>query len=132
MHKNADVAQYEIDFETFHRWTEDVCDEEEILVKKIYDKIISRTSGVLSLEDYVDTLTIMNSNDILDQIEFFIKVFNSKDKEVFNYKDILEICKISIKRLIRNKNNEETKSVVLELAYYLAEYILKNTKKIKM
>ena len=125
MHTNADVVQYGIDFETFHRCTEDICDEEEILVKKIYDKINSGTSGVLSLEDYVDALTTMNSNDILDQIEFFMRVFNSKDKDVFNYKDILEICKISIKRLIRSKNNEETENVVLELGNYLAEYIFK-------
>ena len=125
MHSNADLMQYGIDFETFHRCTEDLCEEEELLVKKIFDKINSGTSGVLSLEDYVDALTIMNSNDILDQIEFFMRIFNSKDKEVFNYEDILGICKISIKRLIKGKNNEETENVVMELGSFLAEYILK-------
>ena len=125
MHANSNVVQYGIDFETFHRCTEDICYEEEILAKKIFDKINSGTSGILSLEDYVDALTTMNSNDILDQIEFFMRVFNSKDKKYFNYEDILEICKISIKRLIKGKNNEETESIVLELGIFLAEYIFK-------
>ena len=123
MHINADVVQYGIDFETFHRCTEDLCEEEEFLVKKIFDKINSGTSGVLCLEDYVDALTIMNSKNILDQIEFFMRIFNSRDKEAFNYKDILEICKISIKRLIKSKKNEEVDKVVLELGIFLAEYI---------
>ena len=125
MHANADVVQYGIDFETFHKCTEDICEEEEFLAKKIFNKINSGTSGVLSLEDYVDALTIMNSNDILDQIEFFMRIFNSKDKDTFNYEDILGICKISIKRLIKGKNNEETENVVLELGNFLAEYIFK-------
>ena len=123
MHSNANVVQYGIDFETFHRCTEDLCDEEELLVKRIFNKINSGTSGVLSLEDYVDALTIMNSNDILDQIEFFMKIFNSKDKEIFTYKDIMEISKISIKRLIKGKNNQETENVITELGDYLAEFI---------
>ena len=125
MHTNANVVQYGIDFETFHRCTEDLCDEDEFLAKKIFDKINSGTSGVLSLEDYVDALNIMNSNDILDQIEFFMRVFNSKEKEYFTFEDILEICKISIKRLIKNKNSEETEKVVLDLGNFLAEYIFK-------
>ena len=125
MHTNANVVQYGIDFETFYRCTEDLCDEDEILAKKIFDKINSGTSGVLSLEDYVDALNIMNSNDILDQIEFFMRVFNSKEKEYFTFEDILEICKISIKRLIKNKNSEETEKVVLDLGNFLAEYIFK-------
>ena len=125
MHMNAEVVQYGIDFETFHRCTEDLCEEEEFLVKKIFDKINSGTSGVLCLEDYVDALTIMNSNNILDQIEFFMKIFNSKDKKAFNYNDILEICKTSIRRLIKSKRNEETDKVVLELGTFLAEYMFK-------
>ena len=125
MHTNANVVNYGIDFETFHRCTEDICDEEEKLAKKIFNKINSGTSGVLSLEDYVEALTIMNSKDILDQIDFFMKIFNSKDKKCFNYEDILEICKISIKRLIKGKNNEETDNIVLELGHFLAEYIFK-------
>ena len=125
MHTNEQILQNGIDFETFHKCTEDICDEEEILVKKIFNKINSGTSGILSLEDYVDALTIMTSNDILDQIEFFIRDFNSKDKEFFNYEDILKICKISIKRLINGKFNEEIERVVSELGNYLAEYIFK-------
>ena len=124
MHTNANVVQYGIDFETFHRCTEDLCDEDEYLVKKIFDRINTGTSGVLSLEDYVDALNIMNSKDILDQIEFFMKVFNSKEKEYFSFDDIFEICKISIKRLIKNKKSAETEKVVKDLGHYLADYIV--------
>jgi hypothetical protein len=125
MHANANVVQPGIDFETFHRCTEDLCDEDEALARKIFDKINTGTSGVLSLEDYVDALNIMNSKDILDQIEFFMRVFNSKDKEYFSFEDIFNICKISIKRLINNKNSPETEKVVKDLGQFLADYIIK-------
>ena len=125
MHENSDVVQYGIDFETFHRCTEDLCGEDEVLARKIFDKINSGTSGILSLEDYVDALNTMNRNNIIDQIEFFLKIFNSKDKENFSYEDILEICKISIKRLIKNRDNSEINDIVEDLGSYLTEFIFK-------
>ena len=131
MHSNSDVVQYGIDFETFHQCTEDLCGEEEVLVRKIFDKINSGTSGILSLEDYVDALNTMNRNDLVDQIEFFLKIFNEKNKEFFNFEDILQICKISIKRLIKNKKNSDTETVVDDLGNYLAEFIFKVCEKKK-
>ena len=125
MHENSDVVQYGIDFETFHRCTEDLCGEEEVLARKIFDKINSGTSGILSLEDYVDALNTMNRNNIIDQIEFFLKIFNSKDKENFSYDDILEICKISIRRLIKNRDNSDINDIVEDLGSYLTEFIFK-------
>jgi hypothetical protein len=125
MHENSDVVQYGIDFETFHRCTEDLCGEEEVLARKIFDKINSGTSGILSLEDYVDALNTMNRNNLIDQIEFFLKIFNSKDKENFSYQDILEISRISIKRLIKNRDNSEVNDIVEDLGSYLTEFIFK-------
>ena len=125
MHENTDVVQYGIDFETFHRCTEDLSGEDEVLARKIFDKINSGTSGILSLEDYVDALNTMNRNNIIDQIEFFLKIFNSKDKENFTYEDILEICKISIKRLIKNRDNSDVNDIVEDLGSYLTEFIFK-------
>ena len=125
MHENTDVVQYGIDFETFHRCTEDLCGEEEVLARKIFDKINSGTSGILSLEDYVDALNNMNRNNTIDQIEFFLKIFNSKDKESFSYEDILEISKISIRRLIKNRDNSEINDIVEDLGSYLTEFVFK-------
>ena len=48
MHPLADVSQYGIDFDTFFSCTEEICEEEEIFVKKIFDRINTETSGILS------------------------------------------------------------------------------------
>ena len=133
MHPFAEVAQYGIDFDTFFTCTEDICEEEEIFVKKIFNRINTGTSGILSLEDYVDGLMALNRDVLTDQIEFFLKVFNSKDKKYFNYKEIFNISKLSIKRLIKIKNKVEVETVSDDLGGYLADFIFRicNSKKEK-
>ena len=123
MHPFAKVEKYGIDFETFYHCTEDICTEQEILVKKIFNKINTGTLDILSLEDYVDGLIALNRDDLLDQIEFFLKVFNSKNKRYFNYKEIFEISKLSIKRLLKIKNKIEIDMVSDDLGEYLAHFI---------
>ena len=125
MHPLADVAQYGIDFDTFFSCTEEICEEEEIFVKKIFDRINTGTSGILSLEDYVDGLIALNRDVLTDQIEFFLKVFNSKGKTYFNYKEIFDISKLSIKRLIKIKNKYVVETVSDDLGGYLADFIFK-------
>ena len=133
MHPFAEVAQYGIDFDTFFTCTEDICEEEEIFVKKIFNRINTGTSGILSLEDYVDGLMALNRDVLTDQIEFFLKVFNSKDKKYFNYKEIFNISKLSIKRLIKINNKVEVETVSDDLGGYLADFIFRicNSKKEK-
>ena len=125
MHPLADVSQYGIDFDTFFSCTEEICEEEEIFVKKIFDRINTETSGILSLEDYVDGLIALNRDVLTDQIEFFLKVFNSKNKTYFNYKEIFDISKLSIKRLIKIKNKYVVETVSDDLGGYLADFIFK-------
>ena len=133
MHPFAKVAEYGIDFDTFFSCTEDICEEEEIFVKKIFNRINTGTSGILSLEDYVDGLMALNRDVLTDQIEFFLKVFNTKDKKYFNYKEIFNISKLSIKRLIKIKNKVEVETVSDDLGGYLADFIFRicNSKKEK-
>jgi hypothetical protein len=97
MHENTDVVQYGIDFETFHRCTEDLSGEDEVLARKIFDKINSGTSGILSLEDYVDALNTMNRNNIIDQIEFFLKIFNC---DLTNHRNQLASLTYSKQRML--------------------------------
>lgn len=125
MHPFANVAEYGIDFDTFFSCTEDICEEEEIFVKKIFNRINNGTSGILSLEDYVDGLIALNRDVLTEQIEFFLKVFNSKDKTYFNYKEILDISKLSIKRLIKIENKFVVDAVSEDLGGYLADFIFK-------
>ena len=125
MHPFADVAQYGIDFDTFFSCTEDICEEEEVFVKKIFNKINMGPTGILSLEDYVDGLIALNRDVLTDQIEFFLKVFNSRDKTHFNYKEIFDISKLSIKRLIKIKNKFVVDTVSDDLGGYLADFIFK-------
>ena len=125
MHPFAEVTSYGIDFDTFFACTEDICEEEEIFVKKIFNEINNGTSGILSLEDYVDGLIALNRQVLTDQIEFFLKVFNSKDKTYFNYKEIFDISKLSIKRLIKIKNQFLVNKISDDLGGFLADFIFK-------
>ncbi len=77
------------------------------------------------MEDYVDGLIALNRDVLTEQIEFFLKVFNSKDKTYFNYKEILDISKLSIKRLIKIENKFVVDAVSEDLGGYLADFIFK-------
>ena len=124
-HPFAEITQYGIDFETFFACTEEICEEEEIFVKKIFNTINNGTAGILTLEDYVDGLIALNREVLTEQIEFFLKVFNSKSKKYFNYKEIFDISKLSIKRLIKIKNQFVVETVSDDLGGYLADFIFK-------
>ena len=123
MHPFAEVTRFGIDFDTFISCTEEICEEEETFAKKIFNRINTGTSGILSLEDYVDGLIALNSNILTEQIEFFIKIFNSRGKTYFNYKEIFDISKMSIKRLIKIKNKLLVDTVSEDLGGYLADFI---------
>ena len=123
MHPFAQVTEYGIDFDTFFTCTEDICDEEEIFVKKIFDKINNSTSGILSLEDYVDGLIALNREVLTEQIEFFLKVFNSKEKTFYTYQEIFDISKLSIKRLIKVKSKFLVDTISDDLGGYLAHFM---------
>ena len=123
MHPFAEVTEYGIDFDTFYSCTEDICDEEEIFVQKIFDKINNNTSGILSLEDYVDGLIALNREVLHEQIEFFLKVFNSKEKTFFTFQEIFDISKLSIKRLIKVKSKFLIETISDDLGGYLANFM---------
>ena len=124
MHDNFKILQSGIDFETFHKCNSDLCGEEEILVRKIYDEINTGASGMLTLEDYVDALTTMYRKDLIDQLEFFLRVFNMKGKHILTYDDVLHICQISIKRLItNNKNDISSIAVIKSISKFFANYM---------
>ena len=124
MHNDVKMVQYGIDLETFYYCNSDLCNEDYVLVKKIFEAINSGTSGVLSLEDYVDALNTMNRDDLGDQFEFFLRVFQAKNKEYLSYDDIFTISKISIKRLLRNKDENDVEEIVRELGEYFTNYLI--------
>ena len=132
MHNDVKMVQYGIDLETFYNCNSDLCNEDFVLVKKIFDAINSGTSGVLSLEDYVDALNTMNRNDLGDQFEFFLRVFQAKDKEYLSYNDIFTISKISIKRLLKNKEEADVEEIVRELGEYFTNYLIEISNSDKM
>lgn len=130
MHNNLKVLQIGIDFDTFRNSTIDLSSEDALFVRKIVDEIISGSSGMLSLEDFVNALNMMNRDDLNDELEFFLKVFNLKDKKKFMYNDVKEISKMAIKRLIKgNKNSPEAKDVIMELSEFFVKYMFETCNK---
>ena len=123
-HETTKVDNYGIDFEVFHNCLKDMSQEEEILAKKIFDEINTRISGILSLEDFVDAMTILNRRQLKDQMEFFLRVFDSKNKGEFSFHEVETISKMSIKRLIKNyKNNKKENEIINDIANFFAGYI---------
>ena len=130
MHNNLKVLQIGIDFDTFRNSTIDLSSEDALFVRKIVDEIISGSSGMLSLEDFVNALNMMNRDDLNDELEFFLKVFNLKDKKKFMYNDVKEISKMAIKRLIKgNKNSPEAKDVIMELSEFFVKFMFETCNK---
>lgn len=124
LHDNFKILQSGIDFDTFHKCNSDLCKEEKILVRKIYDEICTGASGMLTLEDYVDALTTLYRKDLIDQLDFFLRVFNMKGKEILSYEDVLNICHISIKRLITsNKNDKASLAVIKSISKFFTNYM---------
>ena len=124
IHDKTNVDQYGIDFDIFHNCLQDISQEEEILARKIFDEINTGISGMLNLEDFVDALTILNRRELKDQMEFFLNVFDSKNKGEFTFEEVETISKMSIKRLIKNyKNTPADIDIVKEIATFFAEYI---------
>lgn len=126
VHSTTKVAQYGIDFDIFHSCVNEMSQEEEILAKKIFNEINTSFSGMLNLEDFIGAMTILNRRELKDQIEFFLNVFDTNNKGEFSLEEVKTICKMSIKRLIKNfKNSEADIEVLKELSQFFAEYIYK-------
>ena len=125
MHYNVDVVQYGIDFDTFYNCTNELCHEDIVLVKKIFDTINTGSSGMLSMEDFIDALNNLNRNDLMDQFEFFLKVFHAKNKKYLSYNEILQISSISIKRLIKNNENGDIENITKDLSDFFASFIFR-------
>lgn len=79
---------------------------------------------MLSLEDFVDAMTILNRRELKDQMDFFLKVFDTSNKGKFSFTEVETICKMSIKRLIKNyKNTPADVDIVNDIASFFAEYL---------
>ena len=124
-HKDINNIEYGIDFETFYKCSEELSNEEEDLVKKIYEKMNNSSTSFLSLGDYIQALNDMNQNDLVRQFNFFLKVFGNIGKKYLSYNDIYEISLIAIKRLVHNKQITKDIEIIKDLGSFFANYIFK-------
>ena len=125
MHSNVNNTQFGIDFETFYNCTEELCNEEKDLAKRIFEKINNSPSGFLSLEDFIESLNSLNQKDLVRQFYFFLKVFGKIGKKFLTYDEVLKISLISIKRLAKNQNTKEDEKIIKDLSNYFANYLFK-------
>ena len=122
LYNDVDLLQYGIDFDTFHNCNDEICDEVTELAKIIYEKINTSPSGILSFEDYIESLNGINQKDTINQFKFFLKIWK-KDKKFFSYEEVLKISMISIKKLVKNNTDDEDKNILKDLAKFFAKYI---------
>ena len=125
VHNNLSNAQFGIDFETFYNCTEELCNEEKDLVKRIYEKINNSPSGFLSLEDFIEALNSMNQKDLINQFYFFLKIFGNIGKKHLSYNEVLQISIISIKRLAKNQKSKEDEKIIRDLGNFFANFLFK-------
>lgn len=123
LHNDTKIRQYGIDFEVFHNCTE-VSQEERVLAKKIYEGMNKGTTGILSLSDFIDGMILMNKQELKEQMNFFLNVFDNTGRGKFCFKEVFTICQMSVKRLLTNfKGTPNEMEIVNDIAQFFAKFI---------
>ena len=113
-----------IDFEIFRSFLREFNRENISLIQQIFTKINKSESGFMTLDEFLEGMTLMNKEEFREQIEFFISVFDQCGKGYFTFKDVKDISRISLKRLMRdNGDNVKEKELLNELGDYFAMFI---------
>ena len=110
-----------IDLQTFQSLLAEFQNENDALTKQIFNKINSSSSGMLTIAEFIEGMSQMHKQELKEQVDFFIKVFDTNNKGYFTFEQVKTISKISLKRLMKNQNNEG--EVLDEISEFFAKYI---------
>ena len=105
--------------------------EDEHIARKLFDVLNVKNKGYLSLNEFLNGMLTIKSQNISEKIDLFFKVsfiliimqiIDKKGNGRLDYKDVIDISKISIKRTIKDDASAE---IVDEVSEYFAKLIFR-------
>lgn len=120
-HKRIPIAVYGIDFDLFKQCIPELRNEEEKLLKKIFKQMNLSSSTLLSLDEFIEGMSVINRQKTKDKIDFFLEVFDKRHSGIFTYDEVKKISQVAIRRLLVDKLSQN--SCINDLRDYLTDFI---------
>lgn len=127
LHKNEQNPSFGVDFQTFKLLLPEFQNENEELTLQIFKRINKTNTGILTLDEFIEGMSLMHKQEFKDQVDFFIQVFDEDKQGFFTFDQVKQICIISLKRLMKATHDGKT-DVLDEIGDYFAKIIFKVAK----
>lgn len=127
LHKNKKNPSFGIDFQTFKLLLPEFQNENDELTLQIFKRINKTNTGMLTLDEFIEGMSLMHKQEFKDQVDFFIQVFDEDRQGYFTFEQVKQICIISLKRLMKSTHDGKT-DVLDEIGDYFAKFIFKLSK----
>ena len=134
--KSDFILKNGVDFDSFWLCVENLSDEKQKFVEKIYNQINRSKLCLLNMEDFMRGMYFIQNTEITEKLDLFLKALDFSGKGVITFKEAVEICKDSIQRNLSDnkKDNDNNIYALNELSQFFATFIFKligvNTNKI--
>jgi len=121
------ILENGVDFHTFWLCLEQLSNEKEKFVKKIYNQINRSKLCVLNKQDFMRGMYYLQNSELTKKLDLFLKALDFSGKGSINFNEAVEICKSSIKRNLTDKKEERADNVYAlnELSIFFANFIFK-------
>jgi len=121
------ILESGVDFQTFWLCVEQLSNEKEKFVKKIYNQINRSKLCVLNIQDFLRGMYFIQNSELTEKLDLFLKALDFSGKGSINFNEAVEICKSSIKRNLTDKKEESTDNIYAlnELSLFFASFIFK-------
>ena len=121
------ILESGVDFHTFWLCVEQLSNEKEKFVKKIYNQINRSKLCVLNMQDFLRGMYFIQNSELTEKLDLFLKALDFSGKGSINFTEAVEICKSSIKRNLTDKKEESSDNVYAlnELSLFFANFIFK-------
>lgn len=125
--KSDFILESGVDFHTFWKCVEQLSNEKEKFVKKIYNQINRSKLCVLNMQDFLRGMYFIQNSELTEKLDLFLKALDFSGKGSINFNEAVEICKSSIKRNLTDKKEESNDNVYAlnELSLFFANFIFK-------
>ena len=122
--KSDFILESGVDFHTFWKCVEQLSNEKEKFVKKIYNQINRSKLCVLNMQDFLRGMYFIQNSELTEKLELFLKALDISGKGVISYEEAVDISKESILRNLEENNKDANKNILV-LNDYIQEYIKK-------
>lgn len=122
--KTLKIIKDGIDLSTFHKGVPQINKETIEIAKKIFKSFNTKTTGFLSLEEYLKGMNKIRSNNMEEKIDIFFKIIDNDGNGMLSFDEVYDVSLMSLKRNMIGESKDKNE-VVEELAKYFANLIFK-------